>query len=82
MGLHEKSHLKYLVVSLRPSSTGVFWPTDCLITQLPSAMRGMILKTPFLSFWVSSSPLLLSRNLHGREAFSQPHIPLSLLTGS
>lgn len=32
----------YVVVSLRPTITGVV-PTLCLTTQLPSAMRGIIL---------------------------------------
>ena len=60
----KEQYLKYLVVSLRPSSTGVFWPTDCLMTQLPSAIRGMILNAPFLSVCVSFSSSLPSRKLH------------------
>ena len=63
----QRPHLKYLVVSFRPRSTGVFWPTDCLMTQLPSATRGMILNAPLRSFVVSSLLLLSSRNLRSHR---------------
>ena len=71
------ARLKYLVVSLRPRSTGVFCPTACLMTQLPSWMRGMILNAAPRSLAAAASSPGASRNLAGetwvRTGFSRFH---------
>jgi hypothetical protein len=41
----DRPHLKYLVVSLRPSSTGVS-PTLCFTSQEPFTILGISLKAP------------------------------------
>ena len=58
-----RAHRKYLVVILRPSSTGVFCPTACLTIQLPCVTRGMILNALWRRTVVAASPPASSRNL-------------------
>lgn len=67
-----RAHRKYLVVILRPSSTGVFCPTACFTIQLPCVTRGMILNALWRRTVVAASPPASSRNLAQHQGFN-PH---------